>query len=227
MPPLESAPMPMLNIEESNFLDRTKKLLGKDNKWETNVAQQVPLQRSSSPCPSNNQTSSLECLETEIEDDMDIRDFSERPANNLRPPKPPRKTKVMLQNLIPLPGCPDNMVMNATVMGIPKPQPTEIRGIIPEKKKVPRGWPACLKRSPPKATFHNNNIYSKSTESSENLYEEPKEKETQDEHGHKEKNMHIFYTLNIKENVNVTPTPHKEEYDEQNYESVEECQTAL
>ena len=189
IPPLESAPVPMLNIEESDFLDRSKKLLGKDNKWEAHVAQQVPLPRSSSPCPSNNQTSSLEHLEPETEHDMDVRDFSERPANDLRPPKPPRKTKVILQNLIPPPGCPDYMAMNHTVMDIPKPQPPEIRGIIPEKKNVPRGWPACLKRSPSKATFHNNDIYSKSTESSESLYKEPKEKETQEEHSPKGKNM--------------------------------------
>ena len=184
--------MPMLNIEESNFLDRTKKLLGKDNKWEAHVAQQVPLPRSSSPCPNNNQTSSLEQLEPETEDDLDIRDFSERPTNEKRPPKPPRKTKVILQNLIPPPGCPDYMAMNATIMGIPNPQHTEARGIIPEKKKVPRGWPACPKRSPPKAAFHNNDIYSKSTESSENLYKEPKERETQEEHSPKEKNVIFF-----------------------------------
>ena len=32
MPPLESTPTPMLNIEETDILDRTKKLLGKDNR---------------------------------------------------------------------------------------------------------------------------------------------------------------------------------------------------
>ena len=31
MPPLEPAPMPILNIEENDFLDRTEKLLGKGN----------------------------------------------------------------------------------------------------------------------------------------------------------------------------------------------------
>ena len=31
MPPLESAPMPILNRKENDFLDRTEKLLGKDN----------------------------------------------------------------------------------------------------------------------------------------------------------------------------------------------------
>ena len=68
MPQLEPAPMPIFNIEESNFLDRTEKLLRKNNKWETHVAQQVPLPRSSSLYPNNNQTSSLEQLEPETED---------------------------------------------------------------------------------------------------------------------------------------------------------------
>ena len=49
--------------------------------------------------------------------------------------------------------------MSAVIAGIPKPQHIEIRGITPEKKKkVPRGWPTCPRRSPPKATFHNNDI---------------------------------------------------------------------
>ena len=54
MPPLEPIPMPVLNIEESDFLDRTKELLERDNKWEAHVAQQVPLPRSSSPYPTTN-----------------------------------------------------------------------------------------------------------------------------------------------------------------------------
>ena len=187
MSPLESAPMPMLNIEEADFLDWTEKLLGKDNRWEAHVAQQVPLPRTSSPCPSNSQTGSLEQLEAVAEYDMDVRDFSERPTNDLRPPKPPRKTKIILQNLIPPPGCPDYVAMNHAVMGIPKPPLPEIRGILPEKKKVSRGWPACLKRSLPKATFHHNDIYGKNTESSEKLYEEPPEKKMQEEQGPRRK----------------------------------------
>ena len=51
MPPLEPVPMPILNIAESDFLDRTEKLLGKEMKWEAHVAQQIPLHRSSSPYP--------------------------------------------------------------------------------------------------------------------------------------------------------------------------------
>ena len=68
MPPLEPIPMSVLNIEESDFLERTEKLLEKDNKWEAHVAQQVPLPRSSSPYPDNNKPGSLEQLEPK--DDM-------------------------------------------------------------------------------------------------------------------------------------------------------------
>ena len=212
IPPLEPVPIPLLNIEEANFLNRTDKLLGKDQKWETHVVQQVPLPRTSSPCP-NSQTGSLEQLDTVTEDDMDIRDFSKRPASDIRPPKPPRKTKVICQNLIPPPVCPDYVVMNHAVMDIPKPTLSEIRAILPERKKVPRGWPTCLKRSPPKATFHYNDIYAKTTGCSENLYEEPQEMKAQEEQGPKEKNMCIFYKLNVNENGDVTSTPHKEEFD--------------
>ena len=147
IPPLEPIPIPLLNIEEVDFLNRTDKLLGKDHKWETHVAQQVPLPRTSSPlCPSISQTRSMEQLETVTEDDMDIRDFSKRPTNDLRPPKLPRKTKVINQNLIPPPGCPDYVAMNHAVMGIPKPTLPEIRLLLPEKKKVPRGWPTQFKK---------------------------------------------------------------------------------
>ena len=118
---------------------------------------------------------------------MDVRNFSESPTNDLRPPKPPRKPKVILQNLTPPPGCSDYVAMNHAVMGIPKPPLPEIRSFLPDKKKVPTGWPACLKRSSPKATFNNNDIYARSTESSKNLYEEPHENKTKEDQGHREK----------------------------------------
>ena len=133
----------------------------------------------------------------------------------------------MLQNLIPPLGCPDYMAMNAAVAGIPKPQCTEIRGILPEKKKVPRGWPTCLKRSHPKAAFHNNNIYAIHADDSKHHYKEPKEKEAQEEHGPKEKNMRIFHKLNVKDNVDLANTPCQEEYTNENYESVEERETSM
>ena len=66
------------------------------------MAQQIPLPRTSSPTHTNKQLGSLEQLEVFTEDEMDIREFSERPANDMRPPKPPRKTKTYIQDVIPL-----------------------------------------------------------------------------------------------------------------------------
>ena len=91
----------------------------------------------------------------------------------MRPPNPSRKTKTYMQDVIPPPGCPDYTPMNHTVMGIAKPPLPEIRSLQMDKRRVLLGWPACLKRSPPKAAFNNNDIYAKSIENVENLYEEP------------------------------------------------------
>ena len=63
MPPLEPVTIPILNFAESDFLDRTESLLGKETKWEAHVAQQVPLPRSGSPYPVD-RPGSLEQLET-------------------------------------------------------------------------------------------------------------------------------------------------------------------
>ena len=97
-------------------------------------------------------------------DDVDIRDFSERPTDDMRPPKPLGKTKAYIMDIIPPPGCPDYMAMNHGVMVIPKPPLPEIRSLLTEKRKAPIGWPACLNRSPPKVAFNNDDIYAKSTE---------------------------------------------------------------
>ena len=59
----------------------------------------------------------MEQLETVTKDDMDIRDFSERPANDLRPPKLPRKNQSNpCQNLIPSPGFPEYVAVNHAVI---------------------------------------------------------------------------------------------------------------
>ena len=120
------------------------------------------------------------------------------------------------------------MSMNHAIMGIPKPPLLEIRSLGMEKRKVPIGWPACLKRSPPKAAFNNHDIYAKNTGSDKNLYEEPQEnRAAEEEQEPKGKNMKIFYKLNINDNTNVTSTPHEEEYDDPNYEAIEDRETAL
>ena len=95
------------------------------------------------------------------------------------------------------------MAMNHTGMGIPKPPLPEIRSLLKEKK-VLIGWPACLKGSPPKVTFNNNEIYARNTKCSENLYREPQEnKAREEEQEPMEKNMRAFYKLNINENMKI------------------------
>ena len=94
-------------MEERNFLDKSEKLVGTDNNLEVHVAQQIPLPRTSSPSPNNKQLGLQEQLEIFTEDGMDIRDFSERLTIDMRPPKPPRKTKTHILDLILPPGCPD------------------------------------------------------------------------------------------------------------------------
>ena len=158
---------------------------------------------------------------------MDIRNFSERPTNDMRPPKPPRK-KAYIIDIIPPPGCPDYMAMKHMVMGIPKPPLPEIRSLLIEKRKFPIRWPACLKRSPSKAAFNNNDIYAKNTENGEKFYKEPQEsRATEEEQEPNEKNMKIFYKLNVNNNANITSTLHEEEFSDQNYEAIEDFKTAL
>ena len=49
--------------------------------------------------------------------------------------------------------------MNAAAAAPTKPYITEVREILPDKRKVPHGWPACLRRQPPRVAFKNNDIY--------------------------------------------------------------------
>ena len=103
----------------------------------------------------------------------------------------------------------------------PTKQPLKVvRGILPEKK-MPHGWPACLKKTPPKVAFQNNDIYIAQKDEDDHHYEEPKE--TQEP---QEKNMRVFYRLKINdENNDISNLPHEDEYNDENYESVEERET--
>ena len=97
----------------------------------------------------------------------------------------------------------------------------EVRGILPKKKKMPHGWPACLKKSLPKVAFRNNDIYLvRSSDEDGHPYEESWEKEET-----QEKNMRVFYKLKI--NGDLSRLPHEEEFNEDNYESVEEWETTM
>ena len=39
--------------------------------------------------------------------------------------------------------------------------------------------------------------------------------------------MHVFYRLNIKDNVDLSNIPHEEEYTDENYKSIEEWETTV
>ena len=79
----------------------------------------------------------------------------------------------------------------------------------------------------PKGCIHNNNIYAVHTSKDKHHNEEPKEKESQEEREPREKNMRVFYKLNVKDKVDLTNTPHEVEYMDEKYESIEEWETAV
>ena len=148
--------------------------------WEANVARNLdPLARLSSPYPKK--TSTLEDLETDMDDNMiDMTDFFKRPPNEKRSPGPKQTntTQLKTQEQCPTPqNNPTYVPMkNPTTTVVPaKPHQTKIQGILPDKRKVPHGWPACLRRQPPRVAFKNNDIYVVDDEESNN-YEELRER---------------------------------------------------
>ena len=111
---------------------------------------------------------------------VDITDFFEIPPNEKRSPRPKltNTTQSTAQEQCPIPqNSPTYILMKtATTAAVPaKPHRTKIWGILPDKRKVPHGWPACLRREPPRVAFKNNDIYVVEDEESSN-YEEPRER---------------------------------------------------
>ena len=193
-PPVDSQTTPTfknLNIKEDEFCDRTENLLGHESNWKAHVAQQIPLPRSSPPYP-DDRPGALEQLEPEMDDDLDKPDYMTRPANDRRQAKPNKRhgPSLMIQNNCPTSQTsPDYLTMIAALEQMKQPL-KEIKGILPEKKKMPHGWPACLKRTPPKVAFRYNDICIIQKGEDEHHYKEPKEPQEP-----QEKNMRVFYRL--------------------------------
>ena len=108
--------------------------------------------------------STLEDLEPDTDDDMiDVSGFFERPSNDKRSPRPKQTTMTHLttQGHCPTPQNSSKYIpMNTATAAAPaKSQRTEIWGILLDKRKVPCGWPACLRRLPSRVAFKNNDIY--------------------------------------------------------------------
>ena len=91
----------------------------------------------------------------------------------------------------------------------------EIWGILPNKRRTSHGWPACLKKQPPRVAFRNNDIYIVNSEESD-PNEEPQEQ-----------NVRVFYKLKVNEDPTSKNMPHEEDFDDDNYKSIEEKETAV
>ena len=143
---------------------------------------------------------------------IDVTDFFERPSNDKRSPRPKRAdtTNTKLQGHCPTPqNSPTYLPRNTTAAAPAKPHRTKIWGILPDKKRVPHGWPACLRRQLPRVAFKNNDIYMVNDEEVNN-YEELKERRPK-----------VQYKLKICNNPASKNMPHEEEYDDNNYKSID------
>ena len=159
MPPIELITLPSLkNLsleEENNENDEHEATL-----WEVNVAQNLdPFPRSSSLYPKK-KTHTLEDLETDTDDNMvDMTDFFDRPQNEKRSPRP-KQAKIDSEQCPTPQNSPTHTPKSSVLMTPPaNPHRNEVQGILSDKIRVPHGWPACLRRQPPRVAFRNNDIY--------------------------------------------------------------------
>ena len=79
--------------------------------------------------------------------------------------------------------------------------------MLPDKRRVPHGWPACLRRQPPRVAFRNNDIYVMDNEEYEEL---------------RERHPKVQYKLQVCDNPAAQNMPHEEDFDDNNYESIDE-----
>ena len=206
MPPTESVTPPSLrnlSLEEEVDDDNNEA-----TSWEANVVRKLVTTPRAS-LPFLKQTSTLKDLELDTDEDIiDVTDYSERPSNDKRSPRP--KQMDTTQGHCPTPqNSPTYLAINAVAVAPTKPHRTKIQGILPDKRKVPRGWPACLRRQPPRVAFKNNDIYMVNNEEASN-YEEPRERHPK-----------VQYKLRVCDNPTSKNMPHEEEYDNNNYESID------
>ena len=121
----------------------------------------------------------------------------------------------MTQGPCPTPQTsPSYIAMNVATVPA-KPDHMEIWGILPDKRRTPHGWPACLKKQPSRVAFRNNDIYMVNSEESD-PYGEPQER-----------NVRVFYKLKVNKDPTLKNMPHEEDFDDDNYESIEDKETAV
>ena len=134
-------------------------------------------------------------------------DFFKRPRNEKRSPRP--KQADSNQEQCPTPqNSPTHTLKSSVSTTTPaKPHRNEIQGDSSRQKKSTRGWPACLRRQPPRVAFRNNDIYIIDDEE----YEEPRERHPK-----------VQYKLRICDNPAAQNMPHEEDFGDNNYESIDE-----
>ena len=99
-------------------------------------------------------------------------DFFDRPQNEKRSPRP-NQADTNHEQCPTLQNSPTHTPKSSVSKAPPaKPHRNEIWGILPDKRRVPCGWPACLRRQPPRVAFRNNDIYVIDDEE----YKEPRER---------------------------------------------------
>ena len=109
---------------------------------------------------------------------------------------------------------PTYLPMNVAAKLPAKPHRAEIQGILPDKRRVPHGWPTCLRKQPSRVAFKNNDIYIyiyMINDEESNTYEELKERHSR-----------VFYKLKVSKNPASKNMPHEEDFDEDNYKSIDE-----
>ena len=105
---------------------------------------------------------------------------------------------------------PTYLPMNAVAATPAKSYRTEIQGILLDKRRVPHGWPTCLRRQLPRVAFRNNDIYMVNDEESD-IYEELRERHPK-----------VLYKLKVSKDPASKNMPHEEEFDDDNYKSIDE-----
>ena len=207
IPPTELVTPP--SLRNLSLEEEANKPENEATSWEASVVRNIEtIPRATSP--HLKKMSTLENLEPDMDNDIiDVTDFFKRPSNDKRSPRP--KQMDITQGHCPTPhNSPTYLTMDAAAVEPAKPNRTKIQGILPDKRKVPCGWPACLRRQSPRVAFKNNDIYMINDEEGNN-YEELRKRCPK-----------VQYKLKICNNPASKNMPHEEEYDNNNYKSIDE-----
>ena len=132
--------------------------------WEDTVTQQMP--RTSSPFPDDSDKI-LEKLEMEMDEDLDEIDYRARLTNDRRKPRPILRCRPTLRRSPPnwlkndchTPQTSPEYITTVASLQQTKQSTNEVRGILPERRKMPHGWAKCLRKTPPKLVLRNNDLY--------------------------------------------------------------------